>query len=209
MLQSVFPSLAALGAGLLLAVLPVRASAPAAPARLVAGQPARAFALADVTGQPVSLATLRGHKVLLAFMRNAGCPVCNLRMHQLLEQADYFKAHNLTVVAVYESPAERLRQYLTDQPSPFVVVPNPDQSLYQLYALEVSGGKAMKSVFHGVMGKAKAGQKLMAHPLAQDGNKSRIGADFLLDEQGKVAVAHYDRYIGDELPLADIRRFAQ
>ena len=196
-----------LSAGLLLALPALAASPPAPPARLLARQPARAFAVTDANGQPVSLAALKGHKVLLVFMRNAGCPVCNLRMHHLLQEAPYFQAHNLTVVAVYESTPEHLRQYLADQPVPFTMVPNPDQSLYRLYGLEVSGGKALASVFHGVMGKAKAGQKLFVRPLAQDGSKNRIGAEFLLDEQGTVAVAHYGRYIGDELPLADIKRF--
>ncbi len=197
-----------LSAGLLLA-LPALAGPPAAApqTRLQARQPARPFAVTDAAGRPVSLATLRGHKVLLAFMRNAGCPVCNLRMHQLLAQADYFQAHNLVVVAVYESTPEHLRAYLADQPVPFTMVPNPDQSLYQTYGLEISGAKALKAVFHGVMGKASQGKKLFPHPLAQDGNKNRIGADFLLDEQGTVVVAHYDRYIGDELPVADIRQF--
>ena len=172
-----------------------------------ARQPARAFVATDANGQPVSVASLRGHKVLLAFMRNAGCPVCNLRMHELLEQAAYFQAHNLTVVAVYESTPERLRQYLADQPMPFIMVPNPDQSLYRLYGLEVSSRKAMASAFHGVMSKARAGKKLFVHPVEQDGNKNRIGAEFLLDEQGIVAVAHYGRYIGDELYVADIQKF--
>ena len=194
-----------LAAGLLWA-MPAVAGAPVL-SRLQARQPGRDFAVADVYGQPVSLANLRGHKVLLAFMRNAGCPVCNLRMHQLLEQADYFKAHNLLVVAVYESTPTRLREYVADQPLPFTLIPNPDQSLYQRYGLEVSGSKALKSVLHGVMGKARQGQQLFAHPIEQDGNKNRIGADFLLDEQGTVAVAHYDRYIGDELPIADIQKF--
>ena len=194
-------------AGLLLA-LPTLANPPVVvPGRVQAQQPAPDFSVTDVAGQPVSLASLKGRKVLLMFMRNVGCPVCNLRMHELLEQADYFKARNLTVVAVYESTPERMRQYLTGQSVPFIMVPNPSQSLYQLYNVEVSGGKAMGSMFHGVIGKASQGKKLFPQPIEQDGNKNRIGAEFLLDEQGTVAVAHYGRYIGDELPLADIKKF--
>ena len=196
-----------LAAGLLWA-WPALAAAPIPPARLQARQPARDFSVPDVAGRPVSLAALKGHKVLLLFMRNAGCPVCNRRMHELLDQAPYFQAHNLVVVAIYESSAAHLREYLAGQPMPFSLVSNPDQRLYQLYGLEISGRKALASVFHGVMGKARAGKKLFAQPIAQQGNKNRIGAEFLLDEQGVVAVAHYGRYIGDELPLADIESFA-
>ncbi|MBD2766840.1 redoxin domain-containing protein [Hymenobacter sp. BT664] len=200
------PSLVAAG----LMALPVFATTVAnAPTRLQAHQPARPFMVTDITGQPVSLTTLKGHKVLLAFMRNVGCPVCNLRMYQLVAQADYFKAHNLTVVAVYESSAENMRKYLVGQTIPFTMVANPDESLYKLYDVEVSGSKAMKSMFHGVIGKASEGKKLFVQPVPQDGNKTRIGAEFLLDEQGIVAVAHYGRYIGDDLPLADIKKFIE
>jgi len=194
-----------LAAGLLWS-LPALAASPA-PVRVRVGEAAREFAATDVAGQPVSLAALRGHKVLLLFMRNAGCPVCNRRMHELMAQSADFQARNLTVVAVYESSAARLREYLAQQPVPFTLLPDPEQRLYQLYGLEVSGGKALQSVFHGVMGKARAGKKLFTKPIEQDGNKNRIGAELLLDEQGRVAVAHYGRFIGDELPLADIQKF--
>ncbi|WP_046246807.1 peroxiredoxin-like family protein [Hymenobacter terrenus] len=193
---------------LLLLTLPGLATPPTAtPTRVQARQSARNFSTVDTNGQPVSLASLKGHRVLLLFMRNVGCPVCNRRMYELLEQANYFQAHNLTVVAVYESTPEHLREYLTGQPMPFVMVPNPDQSLYQLYGLEISASKVLNSLFHGGLSKAREGKKLFTQPMKQDGNKNRIGAEFLIDEQGTVAVAHYGRYIGDELPLASIKNF--
>ena len=190
-----------------LAHLPVATPLTTGPGRLQARQAARDFSVVDVNGWPVSLASLKGRKVLLMFMRHVGCPVCNRRMHELLEQADYFQAHNLTVVAIYESTPALMQQYLAGQTVPFTMVPNPDQGLYRLYSLEVSGTKAMASVLHGVVGKANQGKKLFSRAIESDGNRNRIGAEFLLDEQGTVAVAHYHRYIGDELPMADIRRF--
>ncbi|MBD2767391.1 AhpC/TSA family protein [Hymenobacter sp. BT664] len=207
------PYFRSLVAAMLLWAVPALAKPPVAaplakgPVRLQARQAARDFTTVDVDGRPVSLASLKGRKVLLMFMRNVGCPVCNRRVHELLEQADYFRAHNLAVVAVYESSPALMKQYLAGQAVPFTMVPNPDQSLYQLYGLEVSGAKAMASVFHGVIGKASQGKKLFQQAIEPDGNRNRIGAEFLLDERGTVAVAHYHRYIGDELPLADIKKF--
>ncbi|HEX8656021.1 MAG TPA: peroxiredoxin-like family protein [Hymenobacter sp.] len=198
---------ALLWAGPVLANRPVAAPPATEPGRLQARQAARDFSAVDVNGRPVSLASLKGRKVLLMFMRHVGCPVCNRRMHELLEQADYFQAHNLTVVAVYESTPALMQQYLAGQTVPFTMVPDPDQRLYRLYSLEVSGAKAMASVLHGVMGKASQGKKLFSQAIETDGNRNRIGAEFLLDEQGTVTVARYHRYIGDELPVAEIRKF--
>ncbi len=43
------------------------------------------FAVADVFGVPVRLADYRGQRLLLSFYRYASCPLCNLRVHELLQ----------------------------------------------------------------------------------------------------------------------------
>ena len=177
------------------------------PVRVTPPQAEPAFTTRDVNGQEVNLSDYKGKKVLLTFFRNAGCPVCNLRMHELLDQAAAFARQGLTVIAVYESTAQTMKQYTEWQSIPFVMIPDANQELYARYAIERSGRKAFASVFHGVIGKAGRGKKLFRRKIAQDGHKTTIGADFLIDEHGKVAVAHYGRYIGDHLPLSEINAF--
>jgi peroxiredoxin len=170
-------------------------------------QPAPAFTVNDVHGNPVNLAGYKGKKVMLTFYRNVGCPVCNLRFHQLQEQADYFKSKGLVMLAVYESAAGNMKKYI-DGESPYAtMIPDPDQRLYQLYKIERSTGKMMKGMFHGAMGKMKKGKKLFKTEIKQDGNGNRISADFLIDENGNVATAYYGKYVGDHLPLDAIRQF--
>ena len=170
-------------------------------------QPAPAFTVNDVHGNPVNLAGYKGKKIMLTFYRNVGCPVCNLRFHQLQEQADYFKSKGLVMLAVYESAAGNMKKYI-DGESPYAtMIPDPDQRLYQLYKIERSTGKMMKGMFHGAMGKMKKGKKLFKTEIKQDGNGNRISADFLIDENGNVATAYYGKFIGDHLPITTIRQF--
>jgi hypothetical protein len=51
----------------------------------------------------------------------------------------------------------------------------------------------------------KTGKKLFKKKMKQDGNANRMGADFLIDENGKIAVAYYGKYVGDHLSISQIK----
>lgn len=172
-------------------------------------QTAPDFTLQDVNGNTIHLSDYKGKKVLLSFFRNVGCPVCNVRFHELQEKSDYFRSKNLILLAVYESSAENMKKYLDGENPYAVMIPNPDESLYKRYAVDKSMGKVMKGMFRGAMSKMKKGKKLFKSDIKQDGNATRIGADFLIDEKGVVKNAYYGDYVGDHLPLAEILSFIQ
>ena len=170
-------------------------------------QAAPIFTINDVKGATVNLTDFKGKKVLLTFYRNAGCPICNLRFHELQEQADYFKSKRLVLLAVYESSADNMKQYLEGENPYAIMIPNPGQSLYQLYDIDKSMGKVMKGLFHGALEKVKKGKKLFKHEIKADGSSDRIGADFLIDESGKINTAYYGKFLGDHLPITEIKQF--
>jgi peroxiredoxin len=170
-------------------------------------QQAPSFTVTDVNSATVNLADYRGKKILLTFYRNVGCPVCNLRFHELQEQTENFKAKGLVLLAVYESTAENMKQYLEGENPYAIMIPNPTQDLYKLYDVDRSMSKMMKGMFHGAMGKMSKGKKLFKRKIKQDGNSNRISADFLIDENGNLKTAYYGKFIGDHLPLVDIKNF--
>jgi thioredoxin-dependent peroxiredoxin len=172
--------------------------------KIAAQQQAPLFSTQDVSGNKIALEQFRGKKVLVTFHRNVGCPICNLRFHELEKMAA--TTPGLVLLAVYESTAENMRKYLDRQQVRAVMIPDTAQALYKLYGVERSKGKIMKGMLHGAMGKMKAGNKLFTQKIKQDGNMDRIGADFLVNEEGKILIAHYDRYVGDHLPVEDIVR---
>jgi len=170
-------------------------------------QTAPTFTTQDVYGSSVNLADFKGQKVLLSFYRNVGCPVCNVRFHELQQEAAYFQSKGLVVLAVYESSAENMKHYLENDTVYAKMIPNPDLSIYSLYEVERSMGKLMKGMFHGAMGKMKKGKKLFKKKIKQDGSKDRVGADFLISEDGTIQTAYYGKYVGDHLPVSEIKQF--
>ncbi|TLV02474.1 hypothetical protein [Dyadobacter luticola] len=66
-------------------------------------------------------------------------------------------------------------------------------------------GKVMKGLFHGTWGKVKKGKRLIKREIKSDGSSDRIGADFLIDESGKINMAHYGKFLGDHLPITEIK----
>lgn len=169
------------------------------------GRLAPDFRTMDVDGNPIQLSAYRGKKILLNFHRNVGCPVCNLRFHQLQQQSGFFRTHNLMVLDVYESAAAHMRVYLEGTIVQSVMIPDPEQNLYNLYQVERSMSKLFKGLLHGAFSKMKQGKGLFQKSIKQDGNLNRIGAEFLIDESGKVLIAHYGAYLGDHIPLERIK----
>ncbi len=172
--------------------------------QLTTAQPAPLFATHDVHGHDVDLSKLKGQKTYLAFERNAGCPVCNLHTHQLLAHAETLQRHGVVVVMIYESTVEKMKEYLGDTIYPFHFVADPQNKLYHLYGVERSMMKVMRGLFHGLMSKVREGTRLFRKPMKQDGHMDRVPAEFVIDDKGKISVAHYGRFVGDHLPVADL-----
>jgi peroxiredoxin len=168
------------------------------------------FSIKDVNGETIELSKYKGKKVLLSFYRNVGCPICNVRFHEIQEESSYFKSKNLVVISVYESSSENMKKYLEMSENIYSkMIPNPEQNLYEMYNIDQSMNKVMKGMFHDAMKKMKKGKTLFKQKIKQDGNSNRIGADFLIDENGIVQKAHYGKFVGDHLPIEIIKNSIQ
>lgn len=176
-------------------------------ARLTAGSPAPLFDTADFLDAPVSLKSLRGRRIMLSFYRYASCPLCNLRMHELIRNYPRLQP-DIELVAVFQSPADSIRQYVGRQDAPFPVVADPERQLYARYGLESSWGGFFGSFLRSPLQPVKA----MANgylPGKVEGPMNALPADFLIDEKGVVQLAYYGRDIGDHLPLEQVLAFAR
>lgn len=169
--------------------------------KLSLNQPAPPFLTNDVYGSEIDLNALRGRKIYLAFERNVGCPVCNLRTHQLLKYAEYFASRNILVVLIFESPADKMLAHLGGNTHPFHFVADPDNKLYDSYGVSRSFISVMRSLFNGIVKKANLGNKLFGKPMKQDGHFDRIPAEFMINESGNIKLIHYGRFVGDHLPI--------
>ncbi len=177
------------------------------PMRLAPPDTAPCFTTTDINGSTLDLSAYKGQRVLLTFYRNVGCPICNLRFHEIEERTAEFKAKGLVVIAVYESSAANMRSYMEGERFNTIMVPDPEQRLYALYNVERSSGKLMKGMFHGAMGKMMKGKKLFKQKVKQDGHMNRVSADFLINADGTLNTAYYGAYVGDHLSVDSINTF--
>jgi len=173
--------------------------------RLDAGQVAPDFSVTDIYGNPVSLRSYAGKKLMLSFYRYAGCPFCNLRVHKLTTLAPEWEARGLSLLAVFQSPAASILEHAGAEPRPFPIIPDPEQQLYRRYGVERSW-----------LGFAKSGLRIAElsealrdgiRPGMPEGGMNRVPADFIIDEAGKIRLAYYGKDIGDHLPVEEIGKY--
>ena len=173
-----------------------------------AGMSAPTFRTDDLFGNPLDLAGYRGQPLLLTFLRNAACALCNLRIQRLITHYPVLTQQGLAIIAVFESPRERMLEYVAQQDAPFPLVADPQAELYTLYGVETSEAKvaqtmAMPETDVAVQTAAALGFALTPEP---GSNFNRMPADFLIGPDGVVLRAHYANFITDHLPFEAIQQ---
>lgn len=168
------------------------------------GQTVPDFSFTDSDGNASTFKNkLKEGKVYLTFYRYASCPFCNLRVHQVIQRAEEFKAAGLVVVGVFESGKKIYDKYAGKQKPPFTIILDPDKKIYQLFRVEKSWLGVLRTFFFHGGGIVKAMTKGFI-PGAMDGSADRMVADFILDSSGKIEVAHYGKHAGDHLPIEEV-----
>jgi peroxiredoxin len=174
--------------------------------QIQAGTPAPLFQASDLAGHTIDLAAYAGQPVLLAFFRNAACALCNLRVRNLIKAYPDLQRRGLAIVAVFESPRERMLEYVGRQDAPFPLIADPQARLYGLYGVESSAARIEQSM---AMPETHATvEEAAAHGFAltpeEDSNFNRLPAEFLIGPDGIVQVAHYAAHVTDHLDLEEI-----
>jgi thioredoxin-dependent peroxiredoxin len=177
--------------------------------KLYQGQFAPEFSVKDIQGNLHSISKYKGTKILLSFYRNAGCPVCNYRFHELEDNRGYFEEKGLILLSVYESSVENLKLLIDTNHFYQQCVADPEGALYNLYAVELNKGKIAKGFLHGAKQKAYKGKQRFSKAIKQDGKIERIAADFLIDENGNILATYYGKYLGDRMPIEQIKKLLQ
>ena len=173
--------------------------------RIQPGQPAKNFTIEDILGNSVALTDYKGKRLMLSFYRYAGCPLCNLRIHYLIQQHPLFVKKNLHMVAIFQSPRESILKYAGRQNAPFPVIADPQRILYRLYGIEsswpgfIKGSLRLSLVLSALMKGFLPGK--------MEGIKSMVPADFLIGPDLTVQVAYYGKDIGDHLPIERINEW--
>lgn len=171
--------------------------------QLVPNEGARPFRMADLESNLVSLDSYRGSHLLLSFQRYAGCPLCNLRIHELAEATPKLRARGIEILAFMESPRESILKALKGEHLPYPIVPDPELEVYRLYGV----GSSWTGYLAGALRINKMYQAVVKHhfPMGKaEGEMALLPAELLIDPNGVVSLAHYSRDIGDHINLDQV-----
>ncbi|TXH73968.1 redoxin domain-containing protein [Thiobacillus sp.] len=163
--------------------------------------------LTALDGTRFDLFSLKGQPYMLSFFRFASCPFCNLRMHELVSRFGELGGR-FTIVAIFDSTLDNLREHADRHQSPFPVLADGRGVYYAQYGIEHSIFGVLKgmvfrmpSMLYAMFGKGY-------WPLKIKGSMTTMPADFLVDASGVIRVAHYGKDEGDHLPFDVVKQFA-
>jgi thioredoxin-dependent peroxiredoxin len=135
--------------------------------RLAPGQPAPAFSLTSDRGETVSLADLRGHRVLVYFYPAAGTPGCTKEACDFRDNLTAFDDADVTVLGISPDKPEKLAKFREKEGLTFPLLSDPDKSVMQAW-----GAWGEKTMY----GKTTTGV---------------IRSTFLVDAEGTIEEAQY------------------
>lgn len=157
---------------------------------------------ADINdGSTLTLKDLKGKKVWISFFRYASCPLCNLRIHELIKEHSKLKEQGIELLAVFQSSKESVDQYVAKQDVPFPIICDPEQKLYDLYNIQESftGLISIKVMFRMIAAMLKGffiGKV--------EGSFTRLPAEYLIDESQMIKHIYYGKTITDHIPLEKV-----
>jgi len=172
------------------------------------GDKVKARTLTTIEGGAVALPAADG-LVHLQFRRFAGCPICNLHMHEVASRHDEITKAEVTEVVVFHSSADRLRRYVAQLP--FAVVADPKRKLYDEFGVQNSirgmlNGDVARAVGRGFR-QARSAQSL-AGALGPTENHLGMPADFLIARDGAVVARKYGKHADDQWSVDELLRLA-
>ena len=178
---------------------------------LTIGAIAPDFDLESVLGGRRRLADLRGKKVLLSFLRNAECAVCNLWVATTHRQAPVWRESGLEVVAVFESSVDKMRAQLAARMPTFEVLADPDGVAHDLFGSRTDPERVKAVVASGVAASAlrRAAAAGFEPRMEAGANFFRLPAEILIREDGTVAAVHVAEEVTDHFDPEIVTRFAR
>ena len=141
-----------------------------------------------------------GQVVWIGFFRFASCPLCNLRVHQMISVWSRY-ADACRYVAVFQSPSERLQPVLDRHQPPFPIIADPENEHFIRFGVESSVVAALHPTPIADMGRAVREGIPLGLTSPKDGASFRVPADFIVAPSGNLHLTHYGDHISHSLPF--------
>jgi len=151
----------------------------------------------------------RRRLVHLQFRRFAGCPVCDLHMHSIIQRHEQIVAASIQEVVVFHSTAEELSRYAGDLP--LAIVADPHKRLYAEFGVG-SGSRALLDprawlpILRGVSRSVGAivRRRQPVPSVNPEGGRFGLPADFLIASDGRVVACKYGSHAYDQWSVDEL-----
>jgi thioredoxin-dependent peroxiredoxin len=174
---------------------------------LTPGNMAPSFEAVTVKGESIRLEQWRGQRVVLNLLRYSHCPFCSLHVWYLSQRYPYWVEQGGGVIVVMESNAQETRELVDLTALPFPVIPDPQGTLYKMYHAQHSLMGALMSLKE-LPRAIQKWRQTFAMPIGPaNGPRTRMPAQFFIDERGIIVRAWYAKHIDSFLPLDEMDRF--
>jgi peroxiredoxin Q/BCP len=132
---------------------------------LEADTPAPDFTLPNQDGEPVTLSSLRGRRVVLYFYPKADTPGCTTQACGIRDRSTEYEAAGATVLGVSPDPVEKVKKFHDKQSLNFTLLADADHAVCELY-----GTWGEKSMY----GKTYMGTSRATFIIDADGTIARV-----------------------------------
>lgn len=142
----------------------------------------------------------------LQFLRFAGCPFCNIRLHAYERRAGEIVRAGIREVLVFRSTTEQLQRHHND--IPFDAVLDPEGKLYRQFGVEsglrsVLNPRVLMSALPYLAMKFPTGPGLPPAGARHDGVLG-FPADFLIDPGGEIIACRYGQHADDHWSVDEL-----
>ena len=138
---------------------------------------------------------LENTRALLIFLRYIGCPLCQLKISEIIKEKALFDAEGLHVFVVLQSEPESIREVLDENSTPVTIICDPQEHIFRLY--KVSPGSFFQYITPGVVMKAMKARKQGIKHGKREGRELQVPAVFVVDTDKRIRNVYYGKNIGD------------
>lgn len=163
--------------------------------KLSQGEKAPLFKAQTLSGE-TSLADVSPPYRHLKFLRFAGCPVCNLEVREYIARYNDLRALGVATMMFFHTPLSELRTHFADSHAPFRIISDPERKIYKLFGVEQrwTGMFSISFMVGMIRGMASG---FISKTWGQTGGMTGLPADFIVDCDGIIRLAHYGRNAAD------------
>src|SRR5512139_2361690 len=122
--------------------------------------------------------------------------MCQEMLDQLAQNTAWFNERGVRVAAVTMGKPYEAKMFCAQRSPDVVCLSNPDQSAYREYGIGKIGSQ---DVFNPALWRAWGRVSLRGYKPGLPGEQDaqQLGATFIIGTDGKIALAHYNKYMGD------------